>query len=189
MSSMSICCLFLRSKNLSATSWHAPATLSLCMNRTPCDHPYPCKLVITDLICSPLECIPENWKLIPLHGSVSYWISVSLVACIISATSRDKPGDLCFFIFFSAVITPGIQSAVPSYTMGALWSHWFSSFIKYSTYFYHMSLIPFSLTTAQQLERHILPFLYHLSGYSKNLIFILRIVQITCNFRPVIFVN
>jgi len=40
------------------------------------------------------------------------------VVCIISATSPDKPGALCFFIFFNAAATSSIliQSAGPSLT-------------------------------------------------------------------------
>ena len=48
-----------------------------------------------------IEYIPP----IPLHRSVSHWIEITPVACIISATN---PGALCFFIFFSTTITSGI---------------------------------------------------------------------------------
>jgi len=69
---------------------------------------------------------------IPLHISNIHWVPISPVACIISATSPDKPGLLCVFIFLSAAATSSIlmQSAGPSFTAAdILWSYSFSSFI------------------------------------------------------------
>ena len=71
------------------------------------------------------------------------------MACIISATSPDNPGALCLFIFFNTALTSAIlmQSAGPTLTSAdILWSHSFSSFISFSMYSFHESLIPLSST-------------------------------------------
>jgi len=86
---------------------------------------------------------------IPLHRSSIHWVPISPVVCIISATSPYKPGALCLFIFFNAAAISSIliQSAGPSLTVAdILWSHSFSSFISFSMYSFHVSLIPFSST-------------------------------------------
>jgi len=130
----------------------------------------------------------------PLHRSVSHWTPVSHVACIVLATSPDKPVTLCFFILFSAVITSGIviRSTGPSFTLEETsWSHSFSSFIRFSIYFFHMSLIPFSYTTTlpvasfRQLEpvTSCLSFLYHLPRYLKNIIIYIFIHRIGRNIQ------
>ena len=72
---------------------------------------------------------------------------MSPVDCIISTTCPDMPGALWLFIFFNAAATSSIliQSAGPSLTVASiLWSRSFSSFISFSMYSFHESLIPFS---------------------------------------------
>ena len=78
-----------------------------------------------------------------------HWIPISPVACIIYATSPDNPGVLCLFSFISAALTSSIlmQSACPYLTSAdILWSYSFSSFISFSMYSFHESLIPLSST-------------------------------------------
>ena len=102
------------------------------------------------------------------------------MACIISATSPDKPGALCFFIFFSAAITSGIviQSAGPSFMIPFIISiHQvfhiflpcvFTQLVLCLSDFFHLSLIPFSSTTTLPWIFHATGTWYHLPGYSNK---------------------
>ena len=95
------------------------------------------------------------------HKSYIQWVPISPVACIISATSLNKPGALSFHLF-NAVATSSIlmQSAGSSSTPAdILWSHSFSSFISLlctpSTHTHTTVLRPFwILSETTRVIRH-----------------------------------
>src|SRR5215470_12227189 len=86
-----------------------------------------------------------------LHSSVSQFTLMFSSDDISSVDTPDNPGDFFLFILLNAYLTSSLSilHAGPSFIqLDVSLSHTFSSFINFSMYCFHVSLMPLSSTTS-----------------------------------------